>query len=82
MPSNMKRATAEKIAQHILNQDPEDLRKAKSQGTARFFTDLCDILNLDRTGIDLQRRSAKTALLDLITNSVRARLSTLDFPCT
>ena len=75
-PSSMKMATAEKIAQHLLSQDPEDLRKAKDQGTARFFTDLCDVLNLDHTGIDLQRRSAKAALFDLITNSVRTRLST------
>jgi hypothetical protein len=76
-PSNMKQATAENIAQHLLSQDPDDLRKAKGQGTAHFFADLCDVLKLDRTGIDLQRRSAKAALFDLITNSVRARLSTV-----
>ena len=78
----MKQAAAEKIAQHLLSQDLEDLRKARSQGTARFFADLCDILSLDRTGIDLQWRSAKTALLDLITDSVRVQLLNFGFPCT
>jgi hypothetical protein len=82
MLSNMKQAAAEKIAQHLLSQDLEDLRKAKVQGTTRFFADLCDALNLDRTGVDLQQRSAKTALFDLITNSVCARLLTFGFRCT
>ena len=77
MPSNMKQVTTEKIAQNLLSQDLEDLRKAKGQGTAHFFADLCDVLNLECTGIDLQQRLAKTALFKLITDSVYAQLSTV-----
>jgi len=52
--SNMKKATTEKIAQHLLSQDLEDLRKAKAQETACFFADLCDVVNLDYAEIYLE----------------------------
>lgn len=55
-----------RIARHFTSDDPEDNKKAWKQGTAAIFAYLCDVLEIDRSGINMKAQSAKQKLYDLV----------------
>lgn len=62
-----------RIIRHFISDNLDDNKKAWKQGTVAVYAYLCDVLEIDRSAIDLKTKSAKQKLFDLV--SFRLRFS-------
>jgi len=60
------------IIQHIIDKTDaqESRQKAYQQGNTSIFSNLCDIIGVDDSHINLNKRAAKSTLWDILINAV------------
>jgi len=59
------------IIRHLMSQNPDDLQKAFSQANTAIFAYLCDLIHVEWSHIEMNRRGAKSALFEILRKSVR-----------
>ena len=60
-----------------LDDQEEARKKAYRQGTVAIFTTIADLLEIDHTGIDKARQTAKRQLFDKLTDEASLNVPTL-----
>lgn len=67
-------ALAARIIGQLTNDNGSDLEKVRTQGTAGIFAYLCDIINVDRSNIELHRRTSKGFLFNALKDAVSVKI--------